>query len=72
LRPEIFAERALDKRDARRRAVSLTREGEGLLRKGNSTLERELDELLSVLGDAELERFFDAFETITEPNEENE
>jgi DNA-binding MarR family transcriptional regulator len=64
--------RALDKQDARRRAVSLTGGGEELLRSAHATLENEVDAILSVLSDAELERFFETFEHITSAHQENQ
>jgi DNA-binding MarR family transcriptional regulator len=64
--------RSLDKQDARRRAVSLTEGGKELLRSAHATLESEVDAILSVLSDAELERFFETFEAITAMHQENE
>jgi DNA-binding MarR family transcriptional regulator len=64
--------RSLDKQDARRRAVSLTGGGEELLRSAYATLENQVDAILSVLSDAELERFFETFEHITSTHQANE
>ena len=60
-----FLERTLDPHDARKRVLTITAKGRGVLQEASTTMNEEVEHLLSVLAPEALESFLTSLEALS-------
>ena len=60
-----FLERTLDPNDARKRVLTITAKGKGMLQKASETINEEVESLLSALEPEALEQFLTSLEALS-------
>ena len=60
-----FLERTLDPNDARKRVLTITAKGKGMLQKASETINQEVESLLSALEPEALEQFLTSLEALS-------
>ena len=60
-----FLERTLDPKDARKRVLTITTRGKGVLREASQTMNEEVETMLSALEPEALEQFLTSLEALS-------